>query len=56
MVGTTSVACRNWCRSSPVPAIPLGHDTIIGSATPPSKLYRFHILNGVLNAQAHPTG
>ena len=38
MVGTTSVAWRNWCRSSPFASMPFGHETIIGSATPPSKL------------------
>ena len=34
-----------------------GHETIIGSAVPPSKFeYRFHSLNGVLNAHAQPVG
>ena len=38
MVGTMSVACRNWWRSSPLAAMPFGHEMTIGSATPPSKL------------------
>ena len=54
MVGTTSVACRNWWRISPCAGYPRGHEMTSGSATPPSKLYRFHILNGVLNAHAQP--
>ena len=38
IVGTTSVACRNWCRSSPLASMPFGQEMTIGSATPPSKL------------------
>ena len=35
--------------------MPAGHEMMHGSAVPPSKdAYRFHILNGVLNAIAQP--
>ena len=51
-----STACV-YCRRTPVPAIPFGHETIIGSAVPPSQFeYRFQSLNGVLKAQAQPVG
>ena len=52
-----STACVYCRRNVPTSLIFAGQDTISGSAVPPSKFaYRFHILNGVLNAQAHPVG
>jgi hypothetical protein len=37
--------------------IRLGHETINGSAVPPSQFeYRFQSLKGVLNAHAQPVG
>ena len=55
-VGTMSTACTYW-RRTPAEVIRAGQDTIIGSAVPPSQFeYRFHSLNGVLNAHAHPVG
>jgi hypothetical protein len=33
-----------------------GQEMMHGSAVPPLNSYRFHILNGVLNAIAHPFG
>ena len=56
MVGTMSTACTYW-RRRPAEVIRAGQETIIGSAVPPSQLeYRFHSLNGVLNAHAQPVG
>ena len=43
-------------RISPRDFIPAGHETMQGSAVPPLNSYRFHILNGVLKAIAHPVG
>jgi regulator of extracellular matrix RemA (YlzA/DUF370 family) len=55
-VGTMSTACT-YCRRTRAEVIRAGHETIIGSAVPPSKFeYRFHSLNGVLKAHAHPVG
>jgi len=51
-----SVAWQYWWRSSPSASMPAGHDTIMESAVPPSKLKRFHIFMGVLNAAAQPVG
>ena len=59
MVGTMSIAWWYWCRSSPRPAASPaaeGQEMMHGSAVPPLNSYRFHILNGVLNAIAHPLG
>ena len=60
MVGTMSIAWWYWWRSSPlpvvVPAVAEGQEMMHGSAVPPLNSYRFHILNGVLNAIAHPFG
>ena len=60
MVGTMSIAWWYWCRSSPrpavVPAADGGQEMMHGSAVPPLNSYRFHILNGVLNAIAQPFG
>ena len=38
------------------PAPADGQEMMHGSAVPPSNSYRFHILNGVLNAIAQPFG
>ena len=59
MVGTMSIAWWYWCRSSPWPVVPSvadGQEMMHGSAVPPLNSYRFHILNGVLNAIAQPLG
>ena len=36
--------------------MPAGQEMMHGSAVPPLNSYRFHILNGVLNAIAQPFG
>ncbi len=36
--------------------MPAGHEMMHGSLVPPLNSYRFHILNGVLNAIAQPFG
>ena len=55
-VGTMSIACTYW-RRRPLPVIRAGQETISGSAVPPSQFeYRFHSLNGVLNAHAQSVG
>ena len=60
MVGAMSMAWWYWCRSSPrpaaAPAMAEGQEMMHGSAVPPLNSYRFHILNGVLNAIAQPFG
>ena len=59
MVGTMSMAWWYWWRSSPLPPLPAvaeGQEMMHGSAVPPLNSYRYHILNGVLNAIAHPFG
>ena len=59
MVGTMSMAWWYWWRISPravPPAAAEGHEMMHGSAVPPLNSYRFHILNGVLNAMAQPFG
>ena len=59
MVGTMSMAWWYWCLSSPWPAAAPaaeGQEMMQGSAVPPLNSYRFHILNGVLNAIAQPFG
>ena len=57
MVGTMSIAWWYWCRSSPRAVhSAAGQEMMHGSAVPPLNSYRFHILNGVLNAIAHPFG
>jgi hypothetical protein len=45
-----------WSRSSPRAGMPAGQETMHGSQVPPLNEYRFHILNGVLNAIAQPVG
>ena len=59
MVGTMSMAWWYWWRISPRPAVApavAGQEMMHGSAVPPLNSYRFHILNGVLNAIAQPFG
>jgi hypothetical protein len=56
MVGTMSIAWWYWWRISPWPAVAEGQEMMQGSAVPPLNSYRFHILNGVLNAIAQPFG
>ena len=52
-----SMAWQYWRRTPPRAWMPAGQETISGSAVPPRRFpYRFHILNGVLNAHAHPVG
>jgi hypothetical protein len=51
-----SMAWWYWSRTSPRAAIPSGQEMMHGSLVPPLKEYRFHILNGVLNAIAQPVG
>ena len=49
----------NWeykMKMEGIPGMPAGQEMSSASATPPSKLYRFHILKGVLKAHAQPTG
>ena len=36
--------------------MPAGQEIMHGSEVPPLNSYRFHILNGVLNAIAQPLG
>ena len=55
-VGTMSTAWWYCSRISLPAANPAGQEMMHGSADPPLKEYRFHILNGVLNAIAHPLG
>src|SRR3954449_12562040 len=54
--GTMSIAWWYWRRISPRPAVTFGQETMHGSEVPPLNSYRFHILNGVLNAIAAPVG
>ena len=56
MVGTRSIAWWYWLRISPRAWMPWGQEMMQGSEVPPLNSYRFHILNGVLNAIAHPLG
>ena len=56
MVGTRSIAWWYWVRISPRALMPSGQEMMHGSQVPPLNSYRFHILNGVLNAIAHPFG
>ena len=42
--------------SRPVASMPDGQEMMHGSEVPPLNSYRFHILNGVLNAIAQPFG
>ncbi len=56
MVGTRSIAWWYWCLISPRAFMPRGQEMMHGSAVPPLNSYRFHILNGVLNAIAQPFG
>ena len=56
IVGTMSIAWEYWSRISPRAFVPAGQEMMQGSAVPPLNSYRFHILNGVLNAIAHPFG
>ena len=51
-----SIAWWYWSRTSPLAVIVFGHEMMHGSQLPPLNSYRFHILNGVLNAIAHPFG
>jgi len=53
-VGTRSIAWWYWVRSSPRTLMPAGQEMMHGSQLPPLNSYRFHILNGVLNAIAQP--
>src|SRR3954449_7392511 len=55
-VGTRSMAWWYCSRTSPCAVMPAGQEMMHGSQVPPLKEYRFHILNGVLNAIAHPDG
>ena len=41
---------------SPRAVVPAGQQMMHGSQVPPLNSYRFHILNGVLNAIAQPLG
>ena len=52
-----SIAWWYWWRSSPLRGpVAAGQEMMHGSAVPPLNSYRFHILNGVLNAIAQPFG
>ena len=51
-----SIAWWYCWRISPLPDVVEGQEMMHGSAVPPLNSYRFHILNGVLNAIAQPFG
>ena len=53
-VGTMSMAWWYWWRISPPWPSTAGQEIMHGSEVPPLNSYRFHILNGVLNAIAQP--
>ena len=55
-VGTMSIAWWYCSRTSPRADVPAGQLMMHGSQVPPLNSYRFHILNGVLNAIAQPLG
>ena len=54
IVGTMSIAWWYCVLSSPRAFMPAGHEIMHASLVPPLNSYRFHILNGVLNAIAQP--
>jgi len=55
IVGAMSIAWWYWWRISPPCPSADGQEMMHESAVPPLNSYRFHILNGVLNAIAQPS-